>query len=138
MLTAGDMNQPVKVARTLMKYGHSLRKAHEAVTRLAEGRTVATELHATDARAPVADLARLGVTARPVRVPEVDVRAVRERFGLSQAEFAIRFGFALDTVQNWEQGRNRPDAPTQLLLKVIEEYPEAVERVLAGEGAGNL
>ena len=43
-------------------------------------------------------------------VPEcVDVRAVRERLGLSQAKFASRFGFALDAVRNWEQGRRQPD-----------------------------
>ena len=39
-------------------------------------------------------------------VPEpVDVKAIRERVGLSQAKFAARFGFALDAVRNWEQGR---------------------------------
>src|SRR5688572_10009669 len=37
-------------------------------------------------------------------VPErVDVVAIRKRLGLSQQEFANRFGFKLDAVQNWEQ-----------------------------------
>ena len=58
------------------------------------------------------------------------MRRVRERFGLSQAEFALRFGFEIDTVQNWEQGRNTPDQATQLLLKVIEAYPDEVEKVV--------
>ena len=44
-----------------------------------------------------------------------------------------RFGFEIDTVQNWEQGRNAPDQTTQLLLKVIEAYPEDVEKVLTEE-----
>ena len=35
-----------------------------------------------------------------------------------------------DTIQNWEQGRNRPDRATQLLLKAIEAYPHDVEAVL--------
>jgi putative transcriptional regulator len=66
-----------------------------------------------------------------VRVPEVDVRDVRQRMGLSQAEFATKFGFPPATLRNWEQGRARPDAPTRVLLAVIAKHPEAVEDVLA-------
>src|SRR5580765_6895832 len=65
-----------------------------------------------------------------VHVPEVDVRAVRTRMGLSQAQFATKFGFPPATLRNWEQGRARPDAPTRVLLAVIEKHPEAVEDVL--------
>ena len=65
-------------------------------------------------------------------VPEqVDVRAVRRRMKLSQAQFAARFGFALDAVQNWEQGRRQPEASARAFLRVIEREPEAVERALA-------
>lgn len=63
-------------------------------------------------------------------VPELDVRAVRKRMGLSQAQFAIKFGFPPATLRNWEQGRSRPDAPTRVLLAVIAKHPEAVEDVL--------
>ena len=65
-----------------------------------------------------------------VHVPEVDVRAVRTRMGLSQAQFATKFGFPPATLRNWEQGRSRPDAPTRVLLAVIAKHPEAVEDVL--------
>ena len=135
MLSGGEIRQPITVARALMKYGYTLRRAHDALNRLAAGETVAAELHTKDERKLVSEFAALGVAARPIRAPCADVRAVRERFGLSQAEFAIRFGFELDTVQNWEQGRNVPDAAVQLLLKVIEQYPEQVEKVLTGEEA---
>jgi putative transcriptional regulator len=67
-----------------------------------------------------------------VHVPEaVDVKAIRERFGLSQADFARRFGFRVDAVQNWEQGRRRPAGAARALLKVIDREPEAVRRALA-------
>ncbi len=67
-----------------------------------------------------------------VHVPEqVDVRAIRRRLGLSQARFAARFGFTLDAVQNWEQGRRRPEGAARILLRVIEHEPQAVERALA-------
>jgi putative transcriptional regulator len=65
-----------------------------------------------------------------VHVPEVDVREVRIKMGLSQAQFATKFGFPPATLRNWEQGRARPDAPTRVLLAVIAKHPEAVEDVL--------
>jgi putative transcriptional regulator len=65
-----------------------------------------------------------------VHVPEVDVRKVRTKMGLSQARFANKFGFPPATLRNWEQGRSRPDAPTRVLLAVIAKHPEAVEDVL--------
>lgn len=65
-----------------------------------------------------------------VQVPEVDVREVRTKMGLSQAQFATKFGFPPATLRNWEQGRSRPDAPTRVLLALIAKHPEAVEDVL--------
>lgn len=65
-----------------------------------------------------------------VQVPNVNVRAVRRRMGLSQAEFATRFGLPPATLRNWEQGRSHPDAPTRVLLAVIAKHPEAVEDIL--------
>jgi len=65
-------------------------------------------------------------------VPEVlDVKAIRSRFGLTQAAFATRFGFDLRAVENWEQGRRQPERPARAFLRVIEREPEAVLRALA-------
>jgi putative transcriptional regulator len=66
-----------------------------------------------------------------VQVPDVDVRDVRQRMGLSQTQFATKFGFPPATLRNWEQGRARPDASTRVLLAVIAKHPSAVEDVLA-------
>ncbi|HEV2365761.1 MAG TPA: helix-turn-helix domain-containing protein [Caulobacteraceae bacterium] len=72
-----------------------------------------------------------GPNSYRVHVPErIDVKAVRAYFGLSQAEFAQRFGFTVSTVREWEQGRRRPEASARVLLKVIEKEPEAVLRAL--------
>ena len=62
---------------------------------------------------------------------EIDVAALRKRLGLSQAAFAERFGFSLDAVQNWEQGRRRPDGAVRAFLRVIAREPDAVARALA-------
>ncbi len=68
-----------------------------------------------------------------VQVPEAaNVRALRRRLGLTQADFARRYGFALTALRDWEQGRRRPERSARVLLRVIEREPEAVERALLG------
>ena len=62
-----------------------------------------------------------------------DIRALRERLGLSQEVFADRFGLSPRTVQQWEQRRRSPDGPTRLLLKVIEAEPDLVARIVASQ-----
>jgi putative transcriptional regulator len=63
--------------------------------------------------------------------PEFDVVRLRKRLGLSQAEFAQRFGFTPARVKDWEQGRSNPDGAVRAYLMVIEREPRAVERALA-------
>lgn len=71
------------------------------------------------------------VKVYPVQTPE-QVRALRAKLGLSQAQFALQFGFTVDTVQQYEQGRRKPSGPASTLLRVIEADPEAVVRALRG------
>jgi len=67
-----------------------------------------------------------------IRVPDqVDVKAIRKQLKMTQREFAFRFGFNVDTLQNWEQGRRFPEGAARVLLKVIERCPDAVEDALA-------
>lgn len=73
-----------------------------------------------------------GTQSKTISVPDqIDVKAIREELGLSQAEFAIRFGFNLSSLRNWEQGRRFPDGPARTLLKVIHADPNAVSKALA-------
>jgi putative transcriptional regulator len=62
---------------------------------------------------------------------EFDVKALRRKLGMSQSRFAKSFGFGLDAVQSWEQGRRRPEGAARVLLKVIEHDPDVVRRALA-------
>ncbi len=62
---------------------------------------------------------------------EVDVRAVRAATGLSRAEFARRFALDPRALQDWEQGRRRPDRAARAYLTVIAHHPEAVVEALA-------
>ncbi|MBI1686469.1 helix-turn-helix domain-containing protein [Caulobacter hibisci] len=66
-----------------------------------------------------------------VHVPhDVNVKAIRQRLGLSQAGFAARFGFPRATIADWEQQRRKPEASARVLLTIIDREPEAVERAL--------
>ena len=66
-----------------------------------------------------------------VHIPErVDVKAIRNRLGLSQASFAASFGLSLHTLRNWEQGRRQPEPAARAYLKVIEKAPETVKSAL--------
>ena len=72
--------------------------------------------------------------AEPSRVTEfapLDVKAVRQRLGKSQSEFAHMIGVSVATLQNWEQGRRRPEGPARALLQVAAKNPEVVAAALA-------
>jgi putative transcriptional regulator len=72
--------------------------------------------------------------AKASRVTEfvlVDVKAVRMQLGKSQSEFARMIGVSISTLQNWEQGRCRPEGPARALLRVAAANPEAVAAALA-------
>jgi|SRR5215207_3179151 len=76
-----------------------------------------------------------GALVREVKVPEsIDVQAVRRKLGLSQREFALRFGFSLATVRNWEQGHRTPEGPARALLTIIDREPDAAVRALTAVG----
>jgi len=62
--------------------------------------------------------------------PETDVRALRETLELSQSDFAALFGFNVRSLQDWEQGRRRPEIPIRAYLAVIRRDPQAVIRAL--------
>jgi len=77
-----------------------------------------------------------GEISLPVRLvnvpPPVDVKKIRSKAGLSQSEFAARYGFSYRTLQEWEQGRVQPDGATRAYLTVIDRNPHAVEAALFG------
>ena len=60
-----------------------------------------------------------------------DVRTIRARLKKSQHEFALMIGVSVATLQNWEQGRRRPDGPARALLRIAAKDPHAVARALA-------
>ena len=66
-----------------------------------------------------------------VHIPaKLDVKAIRSRLKMTQQQFAMRFGFNINTLRHWEQGRRVPEGPTRAYLLVIDREPEAVQKAL--------
>ena len=63
------------------------------------------------------------------------VKALRQRLGMTQVEFASAFHLPVTTLRDWEQRRSVPDAPARALLLAIERDPEAMRRLLAERAA---
>jgi putative transcriptional regulator len=65
--------------------------------------------------------------------PGPRVKTLRRALGLTQEEFAARYGIPLGTLRDWEQGRTEPDQPARAYIRVIASNPEWVSRALAAE-----
>lgn len=62
----------------------------------------------------------------------VDVRELRARTKLTRARFAERYGLDTRTVEQWEQGRRRPDKSSETYLRLIEKAPDQVADLVSG------
>lgn len=95
----------------MSKAGDSIRKGLEQAVAYAKGRT-----------------AKKGYR---VHVPaHVNVKAIRTKLGMTQQAFAARFGFSINTLRHWEQGKREPEGPTRAYLLVIDRAPREVEKAL--------
>ena len=68
--------------------------------------------------------------SRTFHFKPADIRRIRDRLKMSQSEFALMIGVSVATLQNWEQGRRRPEGPARALLKIAAENPKAVIEAL--------
>ncbi|HRY05948.1 MAG TPA: transcriptional regulator [Hyphomicrobiaceae bacterium] len=71
--------------------------------------------------------------ARPAKLfvpPEISVKSIRQKLQLSQDDFAAHFGFSINQIKDWEQGRSRPIGGVRAYLMLIERNPAAVLKLL--------
>lgn len=64
--------------------------------------------------------------SRSFQLDRIDIRRIRERYQLTQEQFAVMLGISVRTLRNWEQGRRIPEGPAMVLLRVAEKHPEAI------------
>ena len=60
----------------------------------------------------------------------VDVREVRARTELKRRDFAERYNLDPRAVEQWEQGRRRPERGTEMYLRLIGHDPEGVAQMV--------
>jgi putative transcriptional regulator len=65
-----------------------------------------------------------------VEVDADDIRTLRARSGMTQAQFAATFGIGLGTLQKWERGERRPSGAAKSLLLVMQADTPAVVKAL--------
>lgn len=117
--------QTIPAIRALHRRGLPMIRAKRGIEAMVDkGLAVLALPKVEELSALARDLADSGVTATVVEVGDVDVRCIRERSGLTQEEFALRFGLDVDTLQNWESGRRAMPIAVRSYMRVIDRMPE--------------
>ncbi len=57
------------------------------------------------------------------------IRQTREKLRVSRAVFARSLRVSARTLENWEQGRARPNAQAAALIMMVRRYPDTLERL---------
>ena len=68
--------------------------------------------------------------AKVHRPEPIDVKAIRDKTGMSQQRFCATFGISLGTLRHWEQGLRAPRGAARVLLKVVDNNPRAVIKAI--------
>ena len=66
--------------------------------------------------------------APPVKaMPAKEIRAIRERLGCTQMEFAALLNVPKVTAISWENGTRKPSGAALRLLAIAKHHPEALQ-----------
>lgn len=130
---AGDIRdiKTIFAIRALAHRCMNLLRAKRAIEALVAERKVFVQVPKVESLAALTqELADAGVRATALPDAAIDVCAIREKLGLTQEQFALRYGLDVDAVRNWEAGRRSPDTAAQSYLRAIDADPAAVEAAL--------
>ena len=84
----------------------------------------------TDERQGKRTLRTHAVELRPApNITPQELIRVRKRLKLSRALFAVYLRTNVRTLENWEQGRAKPNAQAALLINLVKRYPDTVQRL---------
>jgi DNA-binding transcriptional regulator YiaG len=118
----------VTAALALARANITLLRAKRTIEQMLKCGEVSVHLPKVNMRRLTRELKAAGVTVCEIVSKPVDVRALRQRLGLTQEQFALKFNLGLDTVQSWEQGDRTPDRYANNYLRVIERDHAAAAR----------
>jgi DNA-binding XRE family transcriptional regulator len=113
-------------ASALGRYGGGMAKK---IKRLPADVPIKKDAPVDDCSTPLGVLGN--VLSSPVDLRDVDVRAIRDKVGMTQEQFAECFGLSVASLRNWEQHTRRPEQPIALYLRVIDKFPAEVMKEIA-------
>lgn len=70
------------------------------------------------------------IAVKTYKPEAVDVSELRHCMGMTQEQFAARFGFSVSTLRHWERGDRSPQGAALVLLNLIKRAPNAVTAAL--------
>ena len=109
------------------KQAHAVTAKRDLFAELSEGVTALAE-----ARQGKRTLRTHAMEYKPApKVTPKDLVRVRENLKISRALFAAYLRTNLRTLENWEQGRAKPNAQAALLINLVKQYPDTVQRLAA-------
>ena len=83
-----------------------------------------------DARQGKRTLRTHAVEFRPApNITPQELIRVRKSLKISRALFAVYLRTNVRTLENWEQGRAKPNAQAALLINLVKHYPDTVQRL---------
>lgn len=125
----------IDAALALARRGVSLLRAKRHIEHLTSGEPVYLSLPCVEDRQTLLDaLKDAGVAADIRTVPsELDLRQIRDRLGLTQEQFALRFGFELKTLRKWETGQSRPEKSVRAYVQLIARDARSVLAIVEGD-----
>lgn len=122
----------IEAMLALRRRGLAMLRAKRAIeAALAKGRIELTVPIVESLDALAAELREAGFSLAILTPRAPNVRQLRERLGLSQEQFALRYGLDIDAVRNWEYGRREPDKAAKSYLTIIDRDPARVAEALA-------
>ncbi len=62
-------------------------------------------------------------------ISPAELVSLREKLHMSRTVFARYLRTNERTLENWEQGRASPNAQAAILIRMVERYPDTVERL---------
>jgi putative transcriptional regulator len=72
------------------------------------------------------------IESKPVpKLTPRELLRVRKQLMISRAVFAAYLRTNVRTLENWEQGRAKPNAQAVLLISLVRRFPDTVERLAA-------
>lgn len=67
----------------------------------------------------------------PLEIDARLIRETREQLRVSRAVFARRLRISTRTLENWEQGRAKPNAQAAALILMVRKYPDTLSKLRA-------